>query len=117
MSDEQKPKETKEEYFERRASKQIELVVRAIDMLGRCSKRPQYVYTDDQVVDMFRALHDKLDDTIELFERPKAKEKVEPYKFCFGKGGKESDDRMPLNDDDDDDALQFPDDGDDQPPG
>lgn len=114
MSDEQKPKETKEEYFERRASKQIELVVRAIDMLGRCSKRPQYYYTQDQVAEIFTELHSKLIEAETLFDLPEEAEKPEPYKFFFGK---ESDDRMPVNDDDDADALQFSDDGDDQPPG
>ena len=113
MSDEQKPKETKEDYFARRASKQIGLVVRAIDMLGRCSKRPQYVYTQEQVAELFTELHSKLIEAETLFDLPEEAEKPEPYKFCFGK---DSGDELPVNDEVDSDALQFPDDGDDQPP-
>lgn len=74
--------ETKEQRFERIAAKRVEGVVKALDILGRCSVRGQYQYTPQQVDAIFIELDRKLDAARKKF-LPVPESDV--YSFCFEK--------------------------------
>ena len=50
----------KEERFRRVAEKRVSRAMKAIHLVGQCSNKRVYSYTDDQVRDMFNAIENEV---------------------------------------------------------
>ena len=58
--DNQAQKESRAERFKRVAERRTEAVLRQIRILGNCSNKSTYQYTDQEVSKVFRAVEDQL---------------------------------------------------------
>lgn len=95
MTDEKKPKskpkqpvkpskpvkESKESYFLRIAEPRVKNVLKSLRILGNCSNRNNYSYSQEQVDSMFESITEGLENTIAKF----IKSKKEQESFTFNK--------------------------------
>jgi len=51
---------TKRDRFKRLASKRVTEVLKKLEVLGNCSSKSSYLYTEEEVETMFRAIEEKL---------------------------------------------------------
>jgi len=71
-------KETKEAYFLRIATPRIKSVLKALRILGNCSKS-SYSYTTEQIDKMFDKITENLEKTRAQFKQ--SKQEVESFEF------------------------------------
>ncbi len=71
--------ETKEEKFKRIASLRTQRILNDIRLLGNCSNRSGYAYSEEEVSKIFEAIKEKLESTRQLFSTsaPKLKDTFE----------------------------------------
>lgn len=74
-----KPKESKSELFIRLATKRVSSVLKTLRILGNCSNRSNYEYTNEQLESMFNTIHLALNNTEAKFT-PSKKEQ-ESFNF------------------------------------
>lgn len=75
----QREKETKAEIFIRLAIPRVEKILKALRILGNCSNRSTYEYTQDQIQKIFSTIHKATDNTAMKFS--KSKKEQESFKF------------------------------------
>jgi len=68
----QKPITTRDEKFKKIATTRTNKILRLLDILGNCSNKTNYKYTEEQVDKIFNTLENKLSDVRAKF---KSKEK------------------------------------------
>ncbi len=68
-------KETKKEKFKRLAEARTNKIIKMLDLLGNCSNRTTYEYSEEDVNKIFERLYRELGDTKERFEQSKRSEK------------------------------------------
>ncbi len=73
------PKETKAELFARLAKPRTEKVMKALRILGNCSNRSSYEYTDEQIDKISITLVKALETTITKFHD--TKKETESFEF------------------------------------
>ncbi len=66
--------ETKKDRFKRLASSRTNAVIEKLEILGNCSNRSNYEYTDDEVKQMLLAIERKLNEVRVLFSQGAAKD-------------------------------------------
>lgn len=66
--------ETKRDRFKRLASNRTNAVLEKLDVLGNCSNRSNYEYTDEEVKQIILAVERKLNEVKILFSHASAKE-------------------------------------------
>ncbi|MEW6102740.1 MAG: hypothetical protein AB1630_02790 [bacterium] len=66
-----KEEETKEERFKRLASTRTNKILKAINVLGNCSNRQVYSYTERDIEKIFSAIEAKMKETRVRFIFPK----------------------------------------------
>lgn len=74
-----KPKESKEAIFIRLAKPRVQNVLKALRILGNCSNRSNYFYTQEQINHIFSTISNALIETEKKF----SKSKVEQESFDF----------------------------------
>lgn len=72
-------KESKSESFVRIAEPRVKSVLRALRILGNCSNRNNYEYTNEQVENMYASISEGLDNMISKFTPSKSEQ--ESFKF------------------------------------
>ena len=65
--------ENKHEKFKRIATKRVNDILNKIDVLGNCSNKSNYSYTEEDVQKIFRAIELKLKETKTSFKTKKEK--------------------------------------------
>lgn len=73
----QKIKEDRGDRFKRVAQRRTDLVLQSIRVLGNCSNKSSYQYTDEEVSKIFKAIEEQLRTTKARFKRTR------PNKFTF----------------------------------
>lgn len=76
MSDSEKRKR-----FEKVASKRVQFIIDKLDLLGNCSSRSNYEYSEEDVKKMFVAIKDKLRQVEVLYKEEISKQNKEKFKF------------------------------------
>lgn len=66
-------KENKHDKFKRIATKRVNDILNKIDILGNCSNKSNYSYTEEDIQKIFRAIDTKLKDTRSVFKSKKDK--------------------------------------------
>lgn len=69
-----KPKvsgETKEDKFQRIATKRTRRLLREIRLLGNCANTSTYTYTQDDITKIFRTVEGEIKRVKALFDKPK----------------------------------------------
>jgi hypothetical protein len=74
-----KPKESKSELFIRLATKRVSSVLKSLRILGNCSNRSNYEYSQEQINVMSTTIQDSLESMLAKFT-PSKKEQ-ETFKF------------------------------------
>lgn len=72
-------KETKAELFNRLAKLRVEKVLRSLRILGNCSNRSNYSYTQEQIQKIFSTIHTAVDNIAMKFS--KSKKEQESFEF------------------------------------
>lgn len=57
--------------FQKLASKRTHKILHSLDVLGNCSNKSNYVYNQDQVDKIFKAIRDKVNETEMRFKAKK----------------------------------------------
>jgi len=70
-------KEDRAARFKRVAERRTERILKALRVLGNCSNKSAYLYTDEEVSSIFRAVDEQLRTTKALFHRSR------PAKFSL----------------------------------
>lgn len=71
------------ERFEKVASKRVENIINFIDLLGNCSNKNNYEYSQDDVEKMFREIHRALKVASNSFESQVKKSNKNTFTFTF----------------------------------
>ena len=71
------------ERFEKVASKRVENIINFIDLLGNCSNKNNYDYSQDDVEKMFREIHRALKDASNSFDSQVKKSNRNTITFTF----------------------------------
>ncbi len=66
--------EDKHEKFKRIVSKRVNELINKIDILGNCSNKSNYYYTEEDVNKIFNAIEQKLRETKSQFKKKKKKD-------------------------------------------
>jgi len=74
-------KVTKRERFEKVASNRVQKIIDYISLLGNCSNRNNYEYSDDDVRKMFSVIKDQLKNSEALFGTAISKSEKNKFKF------------------------------------
>ena len=74
-----KVKESKSELFLRLAKLRTEKVLKTLRILGNCSNRNNYEYTQEQIDSMTIRLSEALENTLNMFH--KSKKELETFEF------------------------------------
>lgn len=74
-----KKQESKAEIFLRLATIRTQKVLKAIRILGNCSNRNNYEYTNEQTTKIFESIHNTLDNIQAKFTQ--SKQEVESFKL------------------------------------
>ena len=72
-------KEGKSEIFIRLATPRVEKILKALRILGNCSNRGNYAYSQEQVDEMFNVITTSVRETFQLFT--KSKKEQESFSF------------------------------------
>ncbi len=68
-------KEEKEERFKRIASRRVKEILEKMRLLGNCSNKNNYFYTEEQVNKIFRAIDEEWKNVKSEFNKGKSKSK------------------------------------------
>ena len=74
-------KSTRRERFEKVAAKRTQKLLDMIDILGNCSNKSNYEYSDEDIRKMFAAIENKTKNTKALFGNAISKEEKNKFKF------------------------------------
>ncbi len=74
-------KSTRRERFENVAARRTQKILDALDILGNCSNRTNYEYTDEDVRKMFSAIKDKMKSTESAFGSAINRSERNKFKF------------------------------------
>ncbi|MDQ6758008.1 MAG: hypothetical protein M3004_13860 [Bacteroidota bacterium] len=74
-------KPIRRERFEKVAAKRTQKILDLLDILGNCSNRSNYEYTDEDVRKMFSAIKDKTKSIEAIFGNSISKQEKNKFKF------------------------------------
>ena len=74
-------KSTRRERFENVAARRTQKILDLLDILGNCSNRTNYEYTDSDIRKMFSAIKEKTRNTEAAFGSAMNKEEKNKFKF------------------------------------
>jgi len=76
MSDSEKRKR-----FEKVASKRVQFIIDKLDLLGNCSNRSNYEYSEKDVIKMFRTIKDRIRQVETLYKEELNKQNKNKFEF------------------------------------
>jgi hypothetical protein len=71
----------KRDRFEKVASKRVQFIIDKLDLLGNCSNRSNYEYSEDDVKKMFSTIKARTKQIEALFKEELAKQNKNKFKF------------------------------------
>ena len=74
-----KPKESKEVYFVRIAKPRVQNILKSIRILGNCSNRNNYAYTQEQIDKISEVIYSAMSDMLNKFTP--SKQESESFEF------------------------------------